>query len=115
MEQISRMSLGALGEDTAARLLTASGYRIITRNFRCRFGEIDIIALRNNCLHFIEVKTRQGIGLGRPCESVTARKQEHMRKSAVYFIRQLREQGISVPRVSFQVIEIVIEQIENAF
>ena len=112
---MNRRDLGLLGEDTAARLLSAKGYEIIERNFRCRYGEIDIIAFRGNCLYFVEVKTRQGTGYGRPCESVTPLKREHMKKAAVFYLREKCRREYRAPRLSFQVIEIVIEHIENAF
>ena len=50
------------------------GYRILHRNFRCRAGEIDLVALKGRILHFIEVKTRQGDSYGHPAESITPKK-----------------------------------------
>ena len=54
-----RAELGALGERLAAKYLEGKGYRILERNFRCRMGEIDLIALRGNDLVFTEVKLRK--------------------------------------------------------
>ncbi|MBQ9708061.1 MAG: YraN family protein, partial [Firmicutes bacterium] len=87
--------LGTLGEDTAAKLLSCKGYRIIARNYRCMFGEIDIIAYRGGCLHFIEVKTRQTAAYGRPCESVNSVKQGRIRKAAVFYLKELKAAGIT--------------------
>ena len=80
------MSLGNWGEETAERYLRKKGYKIIERNFRCRLGEIDIIALYRTQLVFIEVKTRQNQRYGLPCEAITSQKLRHLKKSAAYFI-----------------------------
>ena len=63
--------LGEMGERLAADHLEARGYRIRERNFRCREGEIDIIAEKDGCLAFVEVKTRRGSSMGEAAESVT--------------------------------------------
>lgn len=63
--------LGDVGERLAAHHLEARGYRIRERNFRCREGEIDIIAEKDGCLAFVEVKTRRGSSMGEAVESVT--------------------------------------------
>jgi putative endonuclease len=69
-----RRALGAFGERVAAAHLEAKGYRILERNYRCREGEIDIVAAAADCLVFVEVRTRRGGSQGSPKESVTARK-----------------------------------------
>lgn len=68
----------------AAEELTRQGYRIIERNFRCRYGEIDLIAEDANDLIFIEVKTRRGDAYGLPEEAVTLRKQQKIVQVATY-------------------------------
>ena len=117
MEQISRVALGSLGEDAATKLLVCKGYRIITRNFRCRFGEIDIIALRNNCLHFIEVKTRCSKKFGEARESVNTYKRKHIKKATAFFIYKHKLEN---KFIRFDVIEVykksekyVINHIKN--
>ena len=114
-EGLSNRALGAMGEDIAARYLEEQGFSIWARNFRCRAGEIDIIASRNRELSFIEVKTRRNMSYGRPCESVTTDKQRHMRMCAEYYLKRLREAGYAPDHVKFDVIEIVIQHIECAF
>ena len=57
-------NVGDLGEQLAADMLSNSGYRIIKRNFTVRGGEIDIIAIKDGVMHFIEVKTRTGDEFG---------------------------------------------------
>ncbi len=70
----------------AAEELTRQGYRIIERNFRCRYGEIDLIAEDANDLIFIEVKTRRGDAYGLPEEAVTQRKQQKIVQVATYYL-----------------------------
>lgn len=74
--------LGIMGEEQAASYLDNNGYKIIERNYRCRYGEIDIIALKHDILCFIEVKTRASIKYGAPCEAVDARKKQHIVRCA---------------------------------
>lgn len=112
---MDKKTLGILGEDTAARLLSCEGYKIIARNYRCKHGEIDIIAARDDCLYFVEVKTRRNYDYGRPCESISRTKQEHIRKTAVFYLGEMKEQGMRIPRVKFHVVEVVLEHIEDAF
>jgi putative endonuclease len=66
--------LGRRGEDEAAAYLTALGWRIVDRNWRCPSGEIDIVALDGHELVIVEVKTRSGRGFGDPLEAVDGRK-----------------------------------------
>lgn len=79
------MSLGSYGEDLAERFLINKGYKILQRNFRCRLGELDIIALDGAILVFIEVKTRRNQKFGLPCEAVTSEKFRHIKKTAAYY------------------------------
>ena len=77
---------GKWGEDKAADFLIGKGYSIIERNFRCRWGEIDIIAERAGVIHFVEVKTRTSERFGSPLESITYEKMHHIMRSAQYYI-----------------------------
>lgn len=112
---MDRMKLGEIGENMAAEMLQSKGYRIRQRNYRCRYGEIDIIAERFGELCFVEVKTRQGFDFGRPCESVTAEKKKHIRRTAQAYIDEQREQGYYPGGVDYQVIEIIAEHHVHAF
>ncbi|OGF99849.1 hypothetical protein A2Y99_03065 [Candidatus Gottesmanbacteria bacterium RBG_13_37_7] len=78
--------IGYIGEEQAASYLTGKGYQIIGRNFRTKFGEIDIIALKEKTLCFVEVKTRTSDFFGKPEEAVTPRKIGRMNKAAQYYI-----------------------------
>jgi putative endonuclease len=69
---------GKLAEERAAVWLTGRGYRIVVQNWRARFGEIDIVALHEGALVFVEVKYRKGMGFGRPEEYVTVTKRRRL-------------------------------------
>ncbi len=85
----SRRELGRKGEDAAVRYLSTRGYRILQRNWRCRFGEADIIAEDpDGTVCFIEVKTRRSMEAGLPEEAVTARKRSRYEKIAMCYIVQ---------------------------
>jgi putative endonuclease len=62
------------------------GYRILERNFRCSYGEIDLIAEEEDELVFVEVKTRRGTAYGLPEEAVTIRKQQKLVQVATYYL-----------------------------
>ena len=86
-----RQSLGKLGEDTATGYLRREGYRILQRNFKARYGEIDIICVKDDTLVFVEVKTRIGEAFGKPEESVTPRKLHEVVKTAEFYKMQHTE------------------------
>ena len=86
-----RRRLGAFGERLAAAHLEAKGYRIRARNFRCREGEIDIVAQDGETLVFVEVRTRRGDALGGPAESVTDRKGARLVVAATAYVQTLPE------------------------
>jgi putative endonuclease len=78
MPEAHRQRIGKWGETAAACYLEGRGYRIIARNVRTPYGEIDLIASRGDGLVFVEVKTRTNLRFGHPESGVTARKLEHM-------------------------------------
>ena len=78
--------LGKLGEDLVEKYLIDKNYKIIERNFRCKQGEIDIIAKEDDEIVFIEVKTRSNVACGRPSEAVNQVKQKHIKKATKYYI-----------------------------
>lgn len=81
-----KKEVGAYGEMTAINYLREIGYVIIDKNFRSRFGEIDIIAKDGDHIAFIEVKSRYDKLFGTPSESVTYYKQLRLYKTAQYYI-----------------------------
>lgn len=114
-KQTLNQEFGQYGEDLAARFCRQNKLKIIKRNYRCKCGEIDIIASRDNVLHFIEVKNRShDLIPGR--YAVDAKKQRHIRNAAQTYLLQ---NGLSNQcLVSFDVIEITdgkLEILENCF
>lgn len=85
MKQNNRQK-GSRYEEQAAAFLAGAGYQIIERNFRCRTGEIDIIAKEASVLVFAEVKYREGAGCGAPAEAVDRRKQKKIADTARYYL-----------------------------
>lgn len=80
------ISIGKLGENKALLYLKDLNYSIIKKNFKSKFGEIDIIASKDNCLYFIEVKTRTNISKGMPYEAVNYTKIKHIEMAAKYYL-----------------------------
>ncbi len=81
-----KQDFGQNGENIAENYLKSIGYLIINRNYRCKQGEIDIIAKDNDEIVFIEVKTRSSIIYGKPAEAVNNYKQNHIKKAAEVYI-----------------------------
>jgi putative endonuclease len=82
---VDRQEVGKLGEKAAQKFLKRRGYRIRDTGFRCRQGEIDIIAQRKDCLVFVEVRTKSNLDFGTPEESITQAKKERLIASALAY------------------------------
>ena len=78
--------LGQWGEEQAAKKLLRDGWTIVARNFRCRFGELDLVAKNETFLAFVEVKLRKDGRFGSACEAVTLSKQRKLRAAAQYYL-----------------------------
>lgn len=76
---------GELGESYAESLLKKSGYKILEKNFRSKFGEIDIVAIHQGTLVFVEVKTRTSWRYGKPEEAVTLKKLAKIERVGEFF------------------------------
>lgn len=96
--------LGNKGEKIAGEYLESHGYKIIQRNFRCMFGEIDIIACKQDVVVFAEVKTRLSMKYGRPGAAVDGRKQQKIIKTAQWFLRGNKNPG---KHFRFDVLEVL--------
>jgi putative endonuclease len=97
--------LGRRGEDIAAIYLADAGLRLLDRNWRCREGELDIVAREGDALVFCEVKTRRGVGFGHPVEAVTPVKQRRMRTLAQ---RWLAAHDEHAPDLRFDVVGVLV-------
>jgi putative endonuclease len=115
-----RQAIGAWGERLAAQHLLAAGYQIVARNWRCPFGEVDIIAWHGDVLVFCEVKTRRGVAFGSPVDAVVFTKSRRLRRLAAHW---LATNDARAPEVRFDVVSILlvrpgtveIDHIEAAF
>lgn len=115
MKTDNRRSTGAAYEQAAGYYLEQLGYEILEYNYRCRRGEIDIVAKDGEYLVFCEVKYRSDGKKGSPLEAVDARKQQRIRRAALYY---LTEHGKSDVPCRFDVIGIEgtkVTHIRDAF
>jgi putative endonuclease len=96
---------GRRGERLAARLLRELGLDLLMRNYRCRAGEIDLIARDGEVLCFVEVKTRRRAWRYRPADAVGSAKRRHLIRAAHSYLREL---GRPPLRYRFDIVEIVL-------
>ena len=115
----SRQLLGISGEQSVAKHLKKYGYKILVQNYRCKLGEIDIIARDGPDLVFIEVKTRSGTSYGSPAAAVNARKQRQICRTEQCY---LAEHSLFDSPARFDVVSVLcdgsnhhIDHINNAF
>jgi putative endonuclease len=102
---VDRRALGAWGEDLAVAHLEAGGYTVLARNWRCREGELDIVALGDGALVFVEVKARSSVDFGFPAEAVSPVKARRIRGLAARWLTECRPPGSHDLR--FDVVSIV--------
>ena len=116
---VKTKKLGEKGEDIAAAFLKKKGYNILFRNYKCSFGEIDIIAKHKKILSFIEVKTRSTKKYGLPQEAVTPEKQTKISRVALEFVQRYKmdDSAARFDVVSVQYLNdsCEVSLIENAF
>lgn len=95
---------GQTGENLAATYLLELGYIIVERNYRTRWGEIDIIARSGNTIHFFEVKTRYSSEHGHPFEAVSHRKRRNIQRAAWAYLLKYKPsyKGLSIGVVGIQ-------------
>jgi len=84
---LKRQLVGKIGEEAAAQYLQQQGYIIITNNYRCPIGEIDIIARDQRVTVLIEVRTRTSLAYGSPEESITAEKARRLKRLALSYLQ----------------------------
>jgi putative endonuclease len=114
-----RRHTGETGESIAVKFLKKNGYKIIEQNYRCKLGEIDIIAQDGRVLAFIEVKARRTDEFGGPKRAVTSRKQRKISMVALKYLKETEQMG---KKARFDVVAIRllpsdpdVEIIKNAF
>ncbi len=112
--------LGKRGEDVAAEYLAGAGLVVLSRNWRCREGEVDLIATDGERLVVCEVKTRSGTGYGEPAEAVTLAKAARIRRITAEWLRTHR---VSWCEIRFDVVAVLcphdgpvtVEHLKGAF
>jgi len=110
-----RRATGVAGEDVAAAWYVANGYEVVSRNWRCRAGELDLVVRYGPTFVFCEVKTRRGTGFGVPAEAVTYEKRQRIRHLAA---RYIQESKVRPATIRFDVASVLgdeLEIIEGAF
>jgi len=116
---LMRISTGKKGEELAAAYLAKAGYRIIERNYRCLFGEIDIVAEEGETLVFVEVKSRRSAAYGDPQLAVGPQKQKKMSRISLHYLSEhhLRHRPARFDVVAVKLLPsgYRIELIRNAF
>jgi TIGR00252 family protein len=107
--------VGNIGENMAADILEQQGYEVIARNYTCKLGEVDIIAMdiKDKVLSFIEVKTRTNSKYGYPAQAISNDKIRHIKNVANYFLREHRDFQCYSAR--FDIVEIECRVSKNCF
>lgn len=106
---------GDIGEALVYDYLVKNKYKILQCNFKCKIGEIDIIAKQNDVIVFVEVKYRKSLQFGSPSEAVNFYKQKKIKSVALYYLQQNKNLN---ENVRFDVVEVLdknINHIKNAF
>ncbi|MDL2288677.1 YraN family protein [Oscillospiraceae bacterium OttesenSCG-928-F05] len=109
---------GRLGEDAVAEFLEARGYTVLQRNYRSRYGEIDVIASDSAVVAFVEVKLRKNNAFAEAREFVDGRKQTKLRTTAAQFLMENpmdRQPRFDVAEVLYERGRALISYYENAF
>ncbi|MCX5857166.1 MAG: YraN family protein [Deltaproteobacteria bacterium] len=119
MKDMRRIRMGKLGEDLAVAYLQKAGYRILAQNYRCLYGEVDIIALDGDFIVFIEVKSRKSERFGQPQEAVGLEKQKKLSRISLHYLQQKRLENRNA-RFDVMAVKLLpdgtrIELIRNAF
>ncbi len=98
-------AVGRFGEQLAAEALQTSGFVLLERNWRCRYGELDLVAVDGEVLVFVEVKTRSSVAYGDPAEAVHPAKAARLRRLALYWLAEHTDRYW--PELRFDVVAVV--------
>lgn len=118
-QQPNRKAIGDEAELLACEYLSKRGLRLLTRNYRCRGGEIDLIMQHDDSLVFIEVRYRKNIGYGRAAETITVNKQRRIIHCAQVYMQRHRAWNaparFDVVSIEGQAEKLQVDWISNAF
>ena len=103
---MNKTELGRLGEILAVEYLISHHYQVIDQNFHSIYGEIDIVAIKKNKIHFVEVKARKNISFGLPIDSYSQQKQQKIIKTAFIYIQE-KKMGMTF---QFDFVGILLDQ-----
>lgn len=110
-KKLSSYMLGRLGEGLAKQYLVSHGWDVLSMNFACKIGEVDIIAVKECTVAFVEVKTRTTKHLGPPLEAVDFRKQQRLKRIAQYYMSLIAAKfgGTDSLQIRFDVVTVIID------
>jgi len=116
-KEASHLRTGRIGEAQAERFLKQTGLKIVSRNVRVGYDEIDLIARQGDTLIFVEVKTRASEDFGRPAAAVNRAKRKKLSRAAIHFMKRHK---LRPPYIRFDIVEVIggkpeIRHIQNAF
>ncbi len=95
VNKLSKHELGKYGERIARKYLRKKGYLILEDNYKCMYGEIDIIAKESDCIVFVEVKTRRKDYQIKPEDSIGVEKKRHLIKAAEFYLNKMRNDNVN--------------------
>lgn len=114
--KINQNNAGLAAEQLAETYLTKQGLKLVTKNYHCRFGEIDLIMQDDDCLVFVEVRLRSNATFGSAASSITTKKQQKLILTAQHYLQQNGDQQCRFDALLMRkVSNAEIEWIRNAF
>ena len=113
--RLNRVGKGKVGEEAAVRLLEKKEYKVLERNYRTRFGEIDVVCLKGKVVVFVEVKSKTGERFGEPWEMVDKRKLKQVERIAKMYLikRRLGEMRCRIDVVGVWLREEKVERLKH--
>ncbi len=108
-----RRRLGQVGERLAALHYAQAGFEVVDTNWRCRYGELDLVARKDSLVVFVEVKNRSSVAYGHPLEAVTPLKQRRLRRlAALWFEDHRRHEELTHLQARFDVVAVLAGRLE---
>lgn len=117
----NKRQIGSQGEDLAGWYLKTQGYRVVGKNLKSRYGEVDVVAQKGNRIYFVEIRFRTSPGYGRALESITEEKKRRLRQTAQVLLTKNKTWGTLIPFFSVLAIDedmngnVQIEFLPDAF